>query len=237
MFSLFRKEPARSTTEIVDLIQKELHDYLKPLGFRKFGRTFNRVVDGDMVQVIHLQNGCAAKGVTGILWVNLGIRVPECFEHNFSGTEKPKKYYHEYECDIRVRLGELVDRRDSHYDLKRKPEKIAKDIIQRLAVHVMPKFDSLSSRDTILQRAPGFCELNKMLDCYKLRDAMIYGRRGDLETAVRLFNEYYDACARGEWESHNKAGELCITKEKPHEGHLRYLEELALKLNVPIHHP
>ena len=94
-----------SSTESVDIIEKIVYEYLKPLGFRKHGRTLHRFVDTDISQVVNFQNGCPSKGVYDILWVNIGIRVPECVERKFS-IEKPlKKYYHEYECNIRTRLG------------------------------------------------------------------------------------------------------------------------------------
>lgn len=75
-----------SSTESVDIIEKNVYAYLKPLGFRKFGRTLHRFVDGDMSQVVNFQNGCPAKGFFDILWVNLGIRIPECMERKFTIT-------------------------------------------------------------------------------------------------------------------------------------------------------
>ena len=68
------------TTSAVDVIEKIVYDFVKPLGFRRFGRTLHRFVEGDISQVIHFQNGCPQKGIPGLLWVNLGIRVPECQE-------------------------------------------------------------------------------------------------------------------------------------------------------------
>ena len=96
MFDVFRMNKLTST-ESVDIIEKIVYEYLKPLGFRKHGRTIHRFVDGDISQVVHFQNGCPSKGIHNILWVNLGIRVPECVERTFTITEPLKKYYHEYE--------------------------------------------------------------------------------------------------------------------------------------------
>ena len=73
-----------SSTESVDIIEKIVYEYLKPLGFRKHGRTLHRFVDTDISQVVNFQNGCPSKGVYDILWVNIGIRVPECVERKFS---------------------------------------------------------------------------------------------------------------------------------------------------------
>lgn len=118
MLSIFKSKKL-SSTECVDIIENFVYEYVKPFGFRKYGRTLHRFVDGDISQVINFQNGCPSKGIYGILWINIGIRVPECVERKFTITEPLKKYYHEYECNIRTRLGSLVDRKDSFYDLKK----------------------------------------------------------------------------------------------------------------------
>lgn len=238
MFKLFKTPSKKSTTDIVDLIQKRVFGYLKPLGFKKYGRTFSRIVDEDIVQVINFQNGCPAKGITGILWVNIGIRVPECVERNFIGVEIPKKYYSEYECNIRNRLGTLVDNRDSYYDLKKNPSKIADDIIKRLSIHVIPVFDVLCNRDAILEKRNDYRKFDDMnYGICVLDNAMIYGRRGDIDTATKLFNEYYHEVVKdfiSEREINGEVIDGCVTYYKPNDGHIRYLDELADKLNIQI---
>ena len=189
---LFGKPNNLSSTESVDIIEKLVYAYVKPMGFRKHGRTLHRFVDGDISQVIHFQNACPAKGVFDVLWVNLGIRVPESMEQKFLLTEPTKKYYHEYECNIRTRLGSLADGKDTSYSLKIDPEVIAQDIIKKLQLHVLPVFDKLCSRDAILayrRDHPEFDRMNRRL--ILLEEAMIYGRRGDLDTAVSTFQQYY----------------------------------------------
>lgn len=37
-----------SSTECVDTIQEVVYEYLKPLGFQKFGRTMHRFVEEDI---------------------------------------------------------------------------------------------------------------------------------------------------------------------------------------------
>lgn len=181
-----------SSTECVDTIQEIVYEYLKPLGFRKFGRTMHRFVEEDISQVIHFQNGCPQKGVREKLWINIGIRVPECAEKKFKISEPMKKYYHEYECNIRTRLGFLIDGEDTFYDLRKSPKMIATDIIERIKKYVIPVFDALNSRKSILlYRAnyPSFDQLGNRL--ITLEEAMIYGRSGDIEKASELFNKYY----------------------------------------------
>ncbi len=181
-----------TSTEAVNIIEKIVYEYLKPSGFRKHGRTLHRYVDGDISQVVNFQNGCPQKGVHDVLWVNLGIRVPECAERKLVISEPQKKYYHEYECNIHTRLGYLVDKKDSFYNLKKDPQKIGNDIVKQLKKHVIPVFNILNSRDAILKRREEFAFFDQMNNHLKLlEDAMIMGRKGDKDAASQLFNAYF----------------------------------------------
>lgn len=251
-----------SSTERVNIIQETVYEYLKPLGFQKFGRTMHRFVEEDISQVIHLQNGCPQKGVYEKLWINIGIRVPECAEKKFKISEPKKKYYHEYECNIRTRLGFLIDGEDTFYDLRKSPKKIAVDIIERIEKYVIPVFDVLNSRKSILlYRAnyPSFDLLGKHL--ITLEEAMIYGRSGDIERASELFNKYYQNVLnkyKVDFENgietylhkgekmlyrNTKTGETeTITAEKggyvviysANRSHIDYLETLATQLGIVL---
>ena len=261
MFSLFRKNHL-SSTESVDIIENIVYAYLKLLGFRKFGRTLHRFVDGDISQVVHFQNGCPSKGVYDILWVNLGIRVPECAECRFVIEIPQKKYYHEYDCNLRTRLGTLVDGKDTFYSLKADPTKIGNDIVRRIQKYVMPIFDLLNSRDAILSHRaeyPRFDQLNNHL--ILLEEAMIAGRRGDIAEATRLFNAHYKnvtAEYKHDFEhgtkTYLKKGERLVYRNTKtdeietiiaaksgyvitydaNRGHITYLEELANTLGIPL---
>ena len=260
MFPFF-KPNTRTTTESVDVIQKIVYDYLKPQGFRKHGRAMHRFVDGDISQVVELQNGCPSKGITGVLWVRLGIRVPECQERTFTPGPQ-KKYYHEYECNIRVGLIEYVDGKESPYDLCGKPETIGGDIVERLEMHVLPVFDLLCSRQAILahrREYKTFDSLNHRL--IELEEAMIYGRAGDRNRAVELFTGYYlrnleqyrhelehgrqtymrrfdrvtyKNRATGQMETVEAKEDGYVTLFNANDGHLCHLRELARKLEIDL---
>ncbi len=90
MFPFFKDKERKefSSVEAVDEIEKLVYAYLKPLGFRKFGRTLHRFVDGDISQVVNFQNGCPQKQVYGILWVNLGVRVGSIWGFVFRNAQK-----------------------------------------------------------------------------------------------------------------------------------------------------
>lgn len=260
MAALF-KTNKRSTTESVDIIESIVWQRLKPMGFRKFGRTLHRFVDGDISQVINFQNGCSAKGVTGLLWINIGIRIPECQERTFTPETPQKRYYHEYECNIRTRLGILADRRDTAYDLRKDPQKIAKHALKRIEKQVLPVFQILKDRDAILahrHRFPRFDGFNAHLRI--LEEAMIYGRRGDRDTAIRLFRQYYRKDL-AEYEHtlcngsrkflrrgismtyfNTRTGQIetvvgrgtFVTLYDANDRHLVYLEGLADRLSIPL---
>ncbi len=261
MFPIFAKNNL-SSTESVDIIEKIVYEYLKPLGFRKHGRTLHRFVDNDISQVVNFQNGCPSKGVYDILWVNLGIRIPECEERKFNIEEPLKKYYHEYECNIRTRLGSLVDGKDTFYDLKKDPNKIGKDIVERLKKYVIPVFEILNSRDAILKHRKEYAlfdQFNHHL--ILLEEAMIIGRRGDIAEATRLFNAYYqNALAKynhnleigtktylrkgdrmvyrnaktEETETIIATKDGYVTTYRANKGHLSYLEDLAQELGITL---
>lgn len=180
------------TKKKVDLIQRTLSPYLKENGFRRYGRTYVKFVDEDIAQVINLQNGCPQKGVQGTLWVNLGIRVPECFEHKVSDFTE-KKCYQDYECNIRCRLDELC-KAESGYDLSEDAEDIAGDILEKLKKYAMPVFDALDCRDAILAHRKEYADFDSMNDhLIYLEEAMIYARRGDKEKAAELFKKHLAA--------------------------------------------
>lgn len=252
------------TTEAVDVIEKIVYDFVKPLGFRRFGRTLHRFVDGDISQVIHFQNGCPQKGIPGLLWINLGIRVPECQERTFTPSLPLKKYYQEYQCNIRTTLSFYADGKDVPYKLWKNPQKIADDIIRKLKQSVLPVFDLLNSRDAILKFRLDFPRFDQMNHLALLEAAMIWGRRGDFPLACQFFRTYY-AQVMEDCESAMKYGrkiylekgqslsylnertgktETVLAEKSGYytiyhspRAHLEYLKQLASQLNIPVDNP
>ena len=124
MFGLLKKKAKINTTQIVDKIETAVYEHVKPYGFKKYGRTLHRFVSQDISQVIHFQSCMPTHGMRGLLCVNLGIRIPECSERTLQPQAKKKKYYHEYECTIRSRLGAVSGKQETWYDLHKKTDKI-----------------------------------------------------------------------------------------------------------------
>jgi len=246
---MFNKEE-KTTTEKVNEIQNEVYKYLKPLGFRKHGRTFCRFVDTDIAQVIDFQVGLAAKGNNHCLWINVGISIPECIERTFNKEIPIKKYYHEYECTMRARLGSIVDKKDTYYDLRKKHNKYANDIVNKLEKHIMPVFDVLNSRESILKERRNYTQFDFNTNIILLDEAMIYGRMDKTEKAIELFLKYYDKSIQEAREHRQyilengtqiKDSELYILPNggrcalpDENSGHLAYLKNLAKELNISL---
>lgn len=206
-------------TENINIIENSVYQELKVHGFRKYGRTLHRFVSGDISQVINFQCGQAYRGETHLMWVNIGIRVPESVERSFDCSE-PKKYYHEYECNIRSRLGAIKKKnakKEKTYDLRKDIKIITGEIMDELLHDVLPAFDVLSSRQAILDYRrdyPYFDILNSHL--ILLEESMIYGHLGDITKAKEVFEHYYAQVSIN-----------CIDH-----GHIDYLDELAVKLGI-----
>ena len=151
------------------------------------------------------------------MWVNIGIRVPESFERKFEVTNA-KKYYHEYDCNIRTRLGAVKSRdrnKVTTYDLRKNTDQIASCIVKEIMDDVLPVFEVLNSRESILahrREYPWFDTLNSRL--IVLEEAMIYGHLGDKQKAKELFEAYYEHVVSRKCEG------------KHIEGHLQYLDKL-----------
>lgn len=78
---------ASFVTQQINRIESEVFKRIKPFGFVKHGRTLHRFVSGDISQVIDFQCGPAYLDATHQMWVNVGIRIPECMERQFNADE------------------------------------------------------------------------------------------------------------------------------------------------------
>ena len=212
MFEFLKK----SRTNVLDEIENAVYKELKPHGFCRYGRTLHRFVSGDISQVIDFQLGEARRGENHLLYVNVGIRVPECVQRSYAAELEQKKYYHEYECNIRSRLGTVEGREEACYDLRKPEEKILADILRQVTEVVLPAFAVLGSRDGILCHRREYPQFDTLYDhLILLEEAMIYGRRGDRDQAAELLRQHY-ARSRENW------------------NHLEYLRRLAKELEIQL---
>lgn len=250
MFGLLKKKTKINTTQTVDEIESAVYARIRSFGFKKHGRTLHRFVSGDISQVINFQSG--VRGMHGFMCVNVGIRIPECSERTFHPDVEPKKYYHEYECTLRSRLGQVKGKKEKWYDLTKSVDKTVNHILSQLEKTVLPAFDIMQSRESILKYRKDHPWLytfgSELLD-----ECMIYGRMHRLDRAKELFEEYYrsalreynDACQKVRKQYLKKGQRVIymgqdITAEKngyvtlygASRAHIDYLDELAVSLGL-----
>lgn len=179
-----RKQRQAEATKALDEVQRAMYECLRPLGFRKHGRAFHRFVDTDISQVIELQRGQAYREETHLFWVSVGIRVPECQLRSFAPEEDAKRFYHEWQCNLRWTVGERNKKQNGSYNLRKPLEPIMEDILARLTTSVLPMLDTLCSREAILERRMDYPQLWPQR--HLLDSALIAGRRGDISRATEL---------------------------------------------------
>lgn len=252
ILNLLKKEYRIDIPKVIDEIENEVYFHLKPFGFKKYGRTLHRFVSGDISQVINFQSGQYLKPNYGLFCVNVGIRVPESVEKDFE--PKLKKYYAEYECNIRARLGGVSGKREKWFDTKKSPIRLSKAIVKEITEIVIPAFNVLNSRENIL----AYRRKYPLLDTYNkhlilLEESMIYGHLGNMEKAKESFELYYkaavdeynDRVTNGQ-KQYLKKGDCviymdqnivaekdgCVTLYGASHAHIDFLDELALKLGL-----
>lgn len=100
----------------LDETQAEFRVFFRDHGFRKHGRTYNRITPDDLTQIINFQMGASdppgttyvpglRENLYGLFTINLGVCVPEVAA--IQGGRNPRKVVHDYNCCIRARLSEL----------------------------------------------------------------------------------------------------------------------------------
>lgn len=206
LFDFIKNRRTEKKTEILDKveikkyldsIQADVFSFLKPLGFRKKGRTFNRQTEDGIFQVINLQSGRYEFGdkyvipglrenYYGKFTVNLGVLVKELYEldvHN-----KPTDFYHEYNCQIRERLPHLTMSQDFWWTISSNTKQTATEIIEGLSNKGLNWLDTFDNREKI---------------CRTWGTDVTHARRAKLDVALivlqtdkekgkQLIQDYYD---------------------------------------------
>ena len=205
----------------LDSIQKEIYQFLKPMGFKKKGRTFNKQTEDGIYQVINIQSGRYEFGDKNIIsglrenyygkfTINLGVLVKEVYE--VEEYNKPKEFYQEYDCQIRTRLSQLTRNQDIWWQISENKEKNIKEIIEKLTSGAFEWFEKLSDRKNICKNI----ELVENIHTRRAKlDIAIIKSKLDKKIGEKLFQEYYDNI-------------------KNNQGHKEYVISLSEKLGLKI---
>jgi len=181
----------------LDSVQSEIYSFLKPLGFKKKGRTFNRQTENGIYQVINLQSGRYDFGdkyvIPGIrenyygkFTVNLGVLVKELYELDFH--KKGKDFYQEYSCQIRDRLSNLTIGQDYWWTITPSTKEIAREIIDGLNSKGLNWLDTFDTREKICKNWG--TEKNHALRA-KL-DVGLITIHTDKEKGQKIIQDYYN---------------------------------------------
>ena len=194
----------------LDKIQNEIFEFLKPLGFKKKGRTFNRQTEDGIYQVINIQSGQVYSTAYGSFTINLGIMVKEIYE--LDSYNKPKDFYQEYDCQIRERLSYLTIKNDFWWLISDNVENTAKEINEGLNSKGIEWLNALETREKIIKNWVIMADNNSPRA--KL-DVAIITLGLEREDGIKLINDYYRK----------------VKNKSPHKD---YVKELAEKLNIKL---
>lgn len=180
--------------DAVDQIQRRLRPALKGLGFKVRGRTFNRVTEDGLTQVINLQLGLydpseihipgLRENRYGKFTVNLGVYVPEV--ERYLVGRAPGSFVQEYSCCIRSRLGQVAGRKRDLWWEARVEDDVVDDVAGKLTKYGLPFLERYSTRDKLLAELEGRARHEHVDRPARIVSAMIYFARGEKKTARRL---------------------------------------------------
>jgi hypothetical protein len=206
----------------LDIVEKDVYAKFKLLGFKKNGRTFNRRLDDGIVQVINFQSGQYPIGqgyeipglrenLYGKFVVNLGV----CIESlsKFQYPTENKKFYKEYDCQIRGRLGTLLTGQDYWWTITDDNTNITKEIIDGLETKAMQWFSGVDTKEKIIANY-GSLPYNSTPRA-KLDIALLVWF-DDKEKGSQLYREYYNNI------------------EKSKASHKDYVKDLAEEIGIII---
>jgi hypothetical protein len=218
--------PKSRFVERLDEVQTSLTALLKPLAFRRKGRTYNRSVEDGVVQVINLQTGPYEVGqrnplppelahlqqdLYGRFTVNLGVHVREVWECD--STSPWPKTIQEYSCQIRTRLGRQAGQ-EYWWSLDQSAQTLSTDVAKVLLGEGVEFLERFETRDAILDDWVTMNDGNGRLSKRARVDvAIMLAKRGQSLQAAHLLNEQ-------------------IQLSSENQGHLDYVRSIGQKLGL-----
>jgi hypothetical protein len=128
----------------IDEMQARLNPLLRQSGFRKYGRTYNRITPDGLTHVVGFQPGL--RSLYGRFTVNLGVYVPEVARNHGGG--EAKSVVHDYSCCIRTRLGRSA-KKELWWTVSAS-DALVSELQERFQNEAIPLFQRFENRDQIL---------------------------------------------------------------------------------------
>ena len=182
----------------VDDIQASIRPLLKDLGYKVRGRTFNRLTNDGLTQVINIQMGPSdppgttyipglRENLYGLFTVNLGVYVPEVAALRGGGAAR--SWVQEYHCCIRNRLGHASGSTQDIWWHGRVVPAVMNDLESRLVNFGVPFLDRFSTRDLILAELQAKGANLHHCSVPRIVSAIILAERQETEKARALLVE------------------------------------------------
>src|SRR5262245_18620313 len=179
--------------QAVDEIQGALRPLLKARGFKVRGRTFNRVTEDRLTQVVGIQMGASdppgttyipglRENLHGLFTVNLGVYVPEVARHRGGEAKSSVQDYH---CCVRARLSEAVEKPGIWWHA-RADSAVTDDVRRCLELEGLAFLDRFSTRDKILNEWNDRSENMGASSPPRIVLAIILSERGEKDRARAL---------------------------------------------------
>jgi len=171
--------------EVIKEVASSLHvEVLKPRGFRKSGN--NWVRPDEWPKAIGLQNSKWNGASEAQFTINLGVSIAKL--HELSGavpfTGSPK----EYDCDVRLRIGQLFEYPRDHWwkvNSSESPDRLVKEVAVAIVDHGIPWLESLDSYVAIGE------ELRRQ--SHQFMAALSFHLGGDAQRAESSMAEAFEA--------------------------------------------
>jgi Domain of unknown function (DUF4304) len=166
---------------LVSLIRQDL----RPLGYRKSKRLFNRLQPDGIIHVIDFQMGANWSSLWGKFTVEVGVFVPEAFSILYE--KEPPKFVRSPICVERERIGTLgKSRKDTWWDLSGNLSIIEKEVSNLLTDSCENYLFQLNSREKLISIWENERTQRKLSQQHVLILAIIYSYLGKRDQANKL---------------------------------------------------
>jgi hypothetical protein len=182
----------------IDAIQAAIKPMLKSRGYKSRGRTFNRLTEDGLTQVVNIQMAPSdppgttyipglRENMHGLFTLNLGVYVPEVAAVHGGGIAK--SWVQEYRCCIRDRFVDPENQSQGIWWHARASSDVIEDITSCLLSTGLPFVDRFSTRDLILAELQSKTENLSYCMVPRIVCAIILAERGKVGEARNLLAE------------------------------------------------
>ena len=186
---------AESFSERMATVVAEVALLFREQSFRKQRHTFNRETEEGLVQVVGFQMGPSPPPGAGAMHgdlhgsftINLGVYFDEVRRCDRPESPRPK-FVHDYDCQVRVRVGQLVSGRDLWWELSQAGvEQVGRALVAEV---VLPFLDEFASRRALLDaRRAGDPRISGYSTWPPFCVAVVHAHVGELAEAEALLIE------------------------------------------------